>query len=354
MMKAKRNNYNSPSGIGGIHLGKTSTSRTRRKKIIEDAGNKINLHQQNDFVQYLLRKGYSTATTETFNGDAKKFKAWLAKESLEIENVSYNDITGYLQSFGNIAQHTKGCYLRGVKHYFNYLIQRNERTDNPTEFIQLKGIKRKMLYDILNRQELDSLYHHYTLPDENSKDKNQNWFKAKLLSQKRNKVILGFMLYQALDTKDLKLLSVSDIKLREGKMFIPGTRRSNERELKLEALQIMDLMEYVLTTRKEIIQLTNKQSQQLFISIGTSENFNNIMIKFIKRLQQISKESLPAGRQVTSAKQLKASVIVHWLKLYNLREVQYMAGHRYVSSTESFLVNDTDDLQYDIEKYHPL
>ncbi len=330
-----------------IHLGKTATSRGRKKKVTEDVSKQTALHQQNDFIQYLLSKGYSNTTSATFYHNVKKFNAWLEKESLEIENVSYNDITSYLQSFDNVVQHTKGCYLRSIKQYFNYLIQKEERTDNPVEFIQLKGLKRKTLHDILNRQELDSLYHHYTLPDENSKDKNKNWFKAKALAQKRNKMILGLMLFQALDTKDLKLLTVNDVKLREGKIFIPGTRRSNERELKLEALQIMDLMEYLLTTRKEILQLTNKQTEQLFTSIGASERFSNIMVKFITRLRQLTKK-------VTSAKQLKASVIVHWLKLYNLRQVQYMAGHRYVSSTESFLVNEMDEMIEDIEKYHPI
>jgi integrase/recombinase XerD len=31
-----------------------------------------------------------------------------------------------------------------------------------------------------------------------------------------------------------------------------------------------------------------------------------------------------------------------------------MAGHRYVSSTEAYLINDLEDLQDDIEKYHPI
>lgn len=329
-----------------IHLGKTATSRTRRKKVVEEVSNKIKL-PQDDFTNYLLQKNYSNATIESFISDVRRFKAWLEKENIEIENISYNDMTSYLQSFGNIAQHTKGCYLRGVKKYFNFLVQKEERIDNPAELIQLKGLKRRTLYDILNRQELDKLYNSYTLPDEQSKDKNQNWFKAKVLAQKRNKVIVGLMLYQSLDTKDLKLLTVSDVKLREGKIFIQGTRRSNERELKLEALQIIDLMDYLLKTRNEIIQLTGKQSVQLFISIGTSERFANIMVYLLKRLQQLNKK-------VTSAKQLKASVIVHWLKLYNLRQVQYMAGHRYVSSTESFLVNEMDGMIEDIDKYHPI
>jgi integrase/recombinase XerD len=329
-----------------IHLGKTATSRTRRKKVVEDASSKLQL-QQNDYTNYLLQKGYSSTTIESFLADVERFNTWLAKENVEIENVSYNDVTGFLQSFCNITQHTKGCYLRGVKQYFKYMIQKEERTDNPVEFIQLKGLKRKTLYDILNRQELDNLYHNYALPDEQGKDKNQNWFKAKVLAQKRNKVILGLMLYQALDARDLKLLMVNDVKLREGKIFIPGTRKSNERELKLEALQIMDVMEYLLTTRKELLQLTNKQSEHLFISIGTSERVANMMGYLLRRLNQLNKK-------VTSIKQLKASVIVHWLKLYNLRQVQYMAGHRYVSSTESFLVNEMEGMIEDIEKYHPI
>lgn len=329
-----------------IHLGKTATSRSRKKKVIEEVSSKTSL-PQDDFMNYLLRKGYGNNTAASFYNDVRKFRAWLEKESIEIENVNYNDLTSYLQSFGNITQKTKGCYIRGVKQYFNFLIQQNERTDNPAEFIQLKGLKRKTLYDILNRKELDSLYHNYKSPDENSKDKNQNWFKVKILAQKRNKVVLGLMLYQALDCRDLKLLSVSDVKLREGELFIPGTRKSDERKLKLESLQIMNMMEYLLTTRKELLQLTNKESEQLFISIGTSERFNNIMVYLMEHLQKINKK-------VTSAKQLKASVIVHWLKLYNLRQVQYMAGHRYVSSTEQFLVNEMDGMIEDIEKYHPI
>jgi len=331
-----------------IHLGKTATSRIRKKKVIEEISNQPILQQTDSFTDYLLRKGYSNTTVASFYGDVKKFKAWLTKEDIEPENVQYNDITAYLQSLSNIAQHTKGCYLRSIKQYFNFLIQDEKCIDNPVAFIQLRGIKRKTLYDILNRQELDNLYHHYTLPDEaNDSDKNQNWFKAKLLAQKRNKAVLGLILFQGLGTMDLKLLTVSDIRLGEGKIFIYGTRRSNERELTLEAMQIIDLMEYLLKTRNELLQLTGKITDKLFVSIGTSGTIQNIMPYLMERLQ-------PTNRKVTSIKQLRASVIVHWLKLYNLRQVQYMAGHRFVSSTEAFLINEMDGMIEDIDRYHPI
>ena len=59
-------------------------------------------------------------------------------------------------------------------------------------------------------------------------------------------------------------------------------------------------------------------------------------------------------KEIENLKQIRASVITGWLKVYNLREVQYFAGHRYVSSTESYLINDLEDLKEDINKYHPM
>ena len=38
--------------------------------------------------------------------------------------------------------------------------------------------------------------------------------------------------------------------------------------------------------------------------------------------------------EIKNAGQIRQSVITHWLKTHNLREVQYMAGHRWVSSTD--------------------
>ena len=341
-----------------LHLGKTATSRTRKKKVVEEVSKHIAIKAQNDFEEYLFSRGYSNTTVACYFKANNKFLEWLTNQSLEIENVSYNDITSYVLSFGNVLQKTKNSYLHGVRHYFNYLIRKQEATENPLEFIKLKGGKRKSLYDILSRKELDILYQDYTLPDLESRDKNQNWFKAKQLAQKRNKAILGLMLYQALDTRDLKLLQVSDVNMSEGKIYIPGTRKSNGRNLKILAPQVIDLMEYILKTRSEILahrQIKGfggsseslQRSEQLFLSIGSSERFNNLMAGLVKRMFQLNK-------RVTSVKQLKASVIVHWLKLYNLRQVQYMAGHRYVSSTESFMVNDIELMIEEIAKYHPI
>jgi len=155
------------------------------------------------------------------------------------------------------------------------------------------------------------------------------------------------MIWQGLGTRELASLQVRDVKLREGIIYISGSRRSNERELKLESHQVLDLMEYTLQTRKELLELTLKETDQLFISIGKGEKLSNLITKLMKKLNR-------QNPRITSTKQIRTSVITYWLKNYNLRQVQYMAGHRYVSSTESYMINDLDDLQEDITKYHPI
>jgi len=338
---------------GKLRLGKTADSRTRRKlNVVEDANKLLLLQQtlseQKDFVSYLLLKGFSTTTTNRYTKDAENFIQWIKKENVETETVSYADILHYIQHKRNtVKQRTISTHVNSIKHFYNYLNTTGQVTDNPTTQIEIKGIKRKILYHTLNKQELESLYNNFELPKADDPNKNQNWFKTSVLAAKRNKVILGLMIYQGLNSNEIRSLTVTDIKLREGKIYIAGTRRSNERELNLESHQILDMMEYTLQTRNELLKQTKKKSDKLFTSTGNGEGFNNVMQKLMKKLNKINSK-------ITSANQIRTSVITQWLKLYNLRQVQYMAGHRYVSSTESYLINDLEDLQDDITKYHPI
>ena len=338
---------------GKIRLGKTKDSRTRKQQVkavnvAEVEKLMRQLKDQREFAGYLLRKGYSTSTTKRYVIDAETFIKWTEKENVPILQVSYPDVLHYIQGKRNtVKQRTLSTHINSIKHYFNFLAITGQAIENPTTQIRIKGVKRRMLYHILSKQELESLYNNFEIPDKNDPNRNQNWFKTSQLASKRNKVILGLMIYQGMGTTELGRLTEKDLKLREGRIYIPGSRKSNERELKLEAHQVLDIMEYKLKTRNEILALTGKQSESLFVSAGKSLHFRSIISKLIKKLCK-------QNNKVSSIKQVRTSVITHWLKIYNLRQVQYMAGHRYVSSTEAYLVNDIEDLLEDIGKYHPI
>jgi integrase/recombinase XerD len=65
------------------------------------------------------------------------------------------------------------------------------------------------------------------------------------------------------------------------------------------------------------------------------------------------KELKKINNTFINLKQIRTSVIVNWLKQYNLRKVQYLAGHRYISSTERYQQDDLESLHKTINIYHP-
>ena len=84
----------------------------------------------------------------------------------------------------------------------------------------------------------------------------------------------------------------------------------------------------------------------LFISTGTGNQLQNAIQKLIEELKK-------QNAKLENLHQLRASVITNWLKHYNKRKVQYMAGHKYVSSTESYEANNIETLQEDLQRFYP-
>ncbi len=119
-----------------------------------------------------------------------------------------------------------------LKKYFDYLISEGELNDNPCSNIKIKGIKRKVLYDIIRREELEKLYNDYATKIKLEKSetlKSPPPQQMQNLARRRNKIILGLLIYQTIRSEEIIRLQIVDVKLREGKIFMPGTKRSNDR-----------------------------------------------------------------------------------------------------------------------------
>jgi site-specific recombinase XerD len=154
--------------------------------------------------------------------------------------------------------------------------------------------------------------------------------------------MLGLLIYQGLKVEEIMRVQVRHIQLQEAKLFIPETKRSNERWLSITAIQMNLLQEY--------LQKNKFKDGAIFIEPRKKEvserNINN-------RLQYIFGQLKQLNSKVMSAKQIRNSVITEWLRKNNLRQVQYMAGHKYVSSTERYQVNNLEDLQNELLQHHP-
>ncbi len=305
--------------------------------------------QREMFDEYLFVQGMSEKTRGTVLRTVGYYAAWIAAENMEMENVSYNDVVAYVNHCKNKGNkpRTLQVTVNCIKHYYHFLQSRGLAADNPCLGISIKGVKRKILYETYSEQELESIYKAFSEAGPGSG-------LGSALTHVRNKIILGLIVFQGLRTEELARLKVEDIWMREGKVYVGGGRRTNERELTLHAHQLYDLMDYIHQTRKQILALTGSSSEALFLSLGGSEKFSNIMTVLLGhiRKQQAKTQGTRLSR-VKEIKQLRASVIACWLKVHNIRKVQYMAGHRYLSSTEGYQAHNMDNLKEDISRYHP-
>jgi integrase/recombinase XerD len=307
------------------------------------------------FSEWLMLKGFSSSTITSTTKTISHFIHWLTPQQIAIEQVSYNDVLAYIshcKKKGNQAR-TLQIITNALKHFYNCLQQSNHVLENPVTNINIQGIKRKALQHILTPEELETIYQSYqtTIDIPHIKQTKSTLCVPPQvnneLARRRNKIILGLLIYQGLRTEELAKLELQDLQLRAGKINIPESKRNAGRIVTLEAHQVYDLMDYIHQTRKQILAATNKASNKVFISVGSSLHFDNIIQKLIKTVQQ-------QHPQVKDLQQIRTSVITNWLKIHNLRKVQYMAGHKYVSSTEAYQINNIEELQDDIKKYHPI
>ncbi|MBN8877474.1 MAG: tyrosine-type recombinase/integrase [Sphingobacteriales bacterium] len=293
------------------------------------------MDNEQPFDYYLYGKRLSEESRKSIIKQVNAFEVWMEGESIpDITEVSYNDIMAYVKhcsSSGN-AQKTIALNLGFLNHYFMWLVKEGEIKENPVSNIHIRGIQRKHLHHYLKKEELDTLYHA---------------FDAKDAAGMRNKVMLGMIVYQALRVGELTDLTLKSLQLKEGKVRVEGGRKTNARTLTLESHQIIDLLEYVSEARKTLLEETGKETDQLFTSSGTGD-------KLLNTLQYILTQVKKQNPEVRDWKQLRASVISYWIAVHGLRKAQYLAGHRFISSTEEYQQQDLDELQGDIDRFHPL
>lgn len=282
------------------------------------------------FTNYLEEKKLSKRTVQHYTKYIQSFLTWLKEEDLKAEDFTYTDLLEFMRHCQQkgVTKRTVHNLLTIIRHYGNYVITEKKRTDNPAAGVFIKGLVRKLPAHLLSIEEMEELYKQYSI---------------QLNVDGSKKIMLGLMVYQGLTVGELMKLQSHHLKLKDGKIFIKGNKRTNERLLNLQAIQIPALQSY--------LQQNKFKEGSLFIEPRKKEiserNINN-------RIQYMFNQLRVLNAKVINAKQIRSSVITEWLRKNNLRQVQYMAGHKYVSSTQRYQLNNLDDLQNELRNHHPM
>ncbi len=291
------------------------------------------------FREYMLYRNYQLSTVKGIEGIIQNFLNWLENENIEIEEVSYNDLLVLVKKRReqNLGRHTINSHLLGIQHYYGWLINQGKQTHNPAVNLRVKGIIESLPHDILNQKQLDQIYEDY---------------KVETPVQKRNKIIISLVLYQGMVREELQKLESGDINLEKGIIRIRKTVRLQKRVLKLKANQILPLQEYITQIRPKLLKLKkqntkNYQTDKLLITIGNSHHLKEASRELIYTLRK----QHPWFKNFL---QVRSSVISLWIKEKNIREVQYMAGHNNIISTQRYVRANLDELKEQLGKFHPL
>lgn len=298
------------------------------------------------FTNYLQQKKYMPKTVTGYVQDMVTFLKWAAANRLdEMENVQYRDLLNYVQYEQQRKKDvsTINQRLTSIKKYFNFLRATEIVSHNPASTLRIKGKARTVTEQPLSYEELEKMYHEYKKLDhsqasENSKEKME-------LAHERSIIITGLLIWQGLQSGELERLEVNHININEGTIYIPSTTRSNSRTLQLSAQQILTLHTYIHGgTREKLLEATySKRNGEDYLIPGN-------VYAHVKYTTQSLKGINP---QIKNVHHIRASVILYWLKQYNKRQVQYMAGHRYIDSTERYALQEMDTLTDQLTRHHP-
>ncbi|MFM8911878.1 MAG: tyrosine-type recombinase/integrase [Flammeovirgaceae bacterium] len=290
---------------------------------------------EEDYIGYLKHKRYRGRTIDHKLICIRRFTEWLKKENLTLNQCSYSDVLVFLKGRQDINTSiaNQNTHLRAIRNLYEGMVLHGKATHNPVASLHVRGQVYRLPHNILSPEQLQRVYDSY---------------RPTTYYQLRNKAILGLYINQALMRAEMSRLEVHDINLTKGTVRIRKNIKLAERILPLAAHQVLSLQEYIEKIRPQLLKQSGEgKGDRLFFSSGNGQTADEALRQLLKAL----KKKHPG---LTSLHQIRTSVIAHWAKNKHIREVQYMAGHVHVRSTQRYRETNLQDLQESLEEHHPL
>jgi len=223
--------------------------------------------------------------------------------------------------------------LSAIKRYYDYLVETGQRQDHPCKTLTMKTSSSQSIQwqDLFTSKDLERLM------------MRENRYRH---LETRNKVLLSLMINQGLTSDELIRLDTDNIDLDAGTIYIKASSKLNRRTLSLQANQILVLSKYLNVIRPEM--LMTKTDKLILNKLGkpiTVDGINAV----IEPLDYLFPDKKLNPRNI------RMSVIANWMneKRLPMETVQYLAGHKWPSTTEKYRRLDNLEQRELINRFFP-
>lgn len=292
-------------------------------------------HESKGFRAYLEREGLAPSNYRRMELLAEGWLAWLEHKQLPLETTTYADLLDYV---GHLQKQDKSRYvinrtLQTISHYYRF-----QNLPDIAFGVRLRGVTQTAVGKLFATEvlagyfevfevKLDKGYYHHT-----------------------DKLILGLMIFQALEMGELERLELNDLDLEKGELKVPGGRLRLPRTLPLEGHQILPWRRYLEEVRPMLV--ADGSVKLLAPQADKRQRLHHQLKRLSKRVKTQAKAK--QGLEIRKLNQLRQSRIAIWVESYGLRKAQYLSGLRQLLSVERYQKQRLEDLQRQIGKYHPL
>lgn len=281
----------------------------------------------NKYLDYLkYERKLSNNTILSYENDLNNLFAFFNEK---IINVSYQDLTNYINSISNLNPRSIAHHITVINSFYSFLVLNEDIKINPSENIKIPKLPKK-LPEFLTIDEINKLL------DVDLKD----------AYSYRNKAMLETLYATGLRISELISLSFSNIDLNNNLIRVMG-KGSKERMVPLNDTATKYLKIYIDEYRNQILKL--KQCDFLFISNAKKQITRQGFFKIIK------KECQRAGiKKQISPHVLRHSFATHLLANgADLRVIQELLGHSNIVTTEIYTHVVNEKIKKDYDETHP-
>ncbi len=288
-----------------------------------------------DYIKYELN--YSDKTCLAYQKDIESFYEFIFSQGIDVDDVDLPVIRNYLSTelARGISKKTCCRRLSGLRHFFNFLIERKDIHENP--FLFVNAPKKEIRYPrALYLEQIETLF-------ERNKERTDEY-------QKRDQAIIELLYASGIRVSELVNLKLQDIDLSNRTLRVMGKGRK-ERLAPFSVSARKTLIDYLKNSRIKLLDRNKSEYNVDYLFLNSKGNkLTTRGVEYI--LEDIEKKT--GCNYGLHPHIFRHSFATHLLEGgADLRVIQELLGHESLNTTQVYTHVTEEAMKTQFDVSHP-